>query len=196
MSAARAVGRAGNELVVRCDRTVALPETSSFTTPWVSSAFTHMRWRLSRVTGPGVRSPDRVRAARLCPRRSAARACLLRQAARGQHTGPSGVGDRVTTTAAQDDRAADGDRRADQRPGDVYPVGGPVAADQRRAERARRVHRGAADRRRPQAGQGDIAADAERADPPTFCAAEAVPRITLSSPAVSAISIRNACQSW
>src|SRR3984885_7803059 len=31
---------------------------------------------------------------------------------------------------------------------------------------------------------------------PTFCAAEAVPRITLTSPPVTAVSIRNACQLW
>jgi hypothetical protein len=41
---------------------------------------------------------------------------LLCQAAGGEHPRPGGVGDGVASAASEDDRAADGDRGADQRP--------------------------------------------------------------------------------
>ena len=54
--------------------------------------------------------------------------------------------------------------RADDRARDVDPVAGEVAADERRAERARRIHRRTADRARPEARERDVAADAEGGD--------------------------------
>ena len=90
----------------------------------VSSAFTHMRWRLVSGYGAlGVRSSDRARAARpsrrRCPRESLV---FSASAPRRQHAGSGRVGDRVAAAAAQDDRAANRDHRADQRPDDVHPV--------------------------------------------------------------------------
>ena len=61
-------------------------------------------------------------------------------------------------SAAQHVREADGDQHAGERAHQVHPVAGPVAAGQSRAEGAGRVHRHAADRGGPQAGQGDVAA--------------------------------------
>ena len=57
---------------------------------------------------------------------------LLFMVSRREHAGTRNVGDRVPAATAQDDGAADGDRRVDQRAGDVHSVGGPVATDQRR----------------------------------------------------------------
>ena len=66
----------------------------------------------------------------------------------------------------RDDRAREG---AEQ----VGPPRRPVAEHQGRAQGPGRVHGGAADRRAPQAGQGDVAADADaRRSGPSCCAPE------------------------
>ena len=70
----------------------------------------------------------------------------------------------IAAPTAQDHRGANSDQRPGHRPGDVDPIGRKVAADQGRAEGAGGIHRDAADRRRPEAREGDVAADAERGD--------------------------------
>src|ERR1700679_3697625 len=72
--------------------------------------------------------------------------------------------DRAAAFAAKNERTADRYHRTDDRTGDVDPIAGEVAADQSRAEGTGGVHRDAADRRRPEAGEGDVAADAEGGD--------------------------------
>src|ERR1700751_3746761 len=54
------------------------------------------------------------------------------------------------------------DGPARDRPDQVGPPRAPVVQHQGRAEGPGRVHGGAADRGTPQAGQGDVAADADR----------------------------------
>ena len=83
-----------------------------------------------------------------------------------QGAGSGGDGGGIAAAAAEDPGATDGDAGAGQRADDIDPVGGPVAADQRGPERAGGVHRGAADRRRPQPGERDVAAHPERTDRP------------------------------
>ena len=68
------------------------------------------------------------------------------------------------TFAAEHERHADRDDRPDQRPRDVDPVVGEVGTDEVGAERAGRVHGRTRDRTAPQACQGDVPADRQRAD--------------------------------
>ena len=61
--------------------------------------------------------------------------------------------------------------RAKEWPGDVDPVAREVGADEVGAEGAGRVHRSARDRTAPQAREGDVRADPDRAeDPDVLCA--------------------------
>ncbi len=105
------------------------------------------------------------------------------------------VRDRVATATSQDRGAPDRDRRADQWASDMHPIGLPVAADQRRTERPRWVHLGAAHRRGPQPGQRDVTTDPERADRADVLRCGRRPENHAQQGRVSAISIRNACQS-
>src|SRR5712692_10525182 len=60
------------------------------------------------------------------------------------YAGARRAGNDVAAAAAQHEREADGDQRADDRPREVHPVTRPVAAGQGGAEGAGRVHRHAA----------------------------------------------------
>ena len=104
----------------------------------------------------------------------------------GTGSGPS------ASSAAEDECCPDGDDSAGDGAGHVDPVRPPVHADQGRAEAAGRVHRRAGDGAAPEAGEGDVGADTQRADTPTFCAPEAVPRMTLTRPKVRTTSITKA----
>src|SRR5262245_9041052 len=67
-------------------------------------------------------------------------------------------------TAAQDEGDADREHRPRERAGDIDPVGGERGGDEVGPERAGRVHGRSRDRAPPQAGEGDVAPHAERAD--------------------------------
>src|SRR5580765_7566753 len=73
-------------------------------------------------------------------------------------TGTSAAG------ASENPGSADSQCRAEDWPGEVDPVAREVGADEIGAEGAGRIHRCAGDRATPQAREGDVGADSDRAE--------------------------------
>src|SRR5437763_3742174 len=100
----------------------------------------------------------------------------------------------VAAGAAQEPSDSDCDGRAAERADEVDPIVREVAVGEVGRERARGVHRRAADRARPQAGEDDVAPNGDRAECPDVLSAGGRARIVLTSPTVSASSTAIACQ--
>ena len=161
----------------RQGRHASTARSSSSRTPTPSrTSATTRRWptavKSGRITAERA-SEALARRAADWPRRMHRRVAVPAQPGRGlarraqpiERAGAGGVGEWTPRRhPRRTGRAADRDERAGDRTEHIHPVAAEVPAHERRAEGAGGVHRGAAHGRRPQAGERDVTADAERRD--------------------------------